>query len=186
MKLDKQYNKVYTNLEDFIKDNAFGLPSVGELERIYNELPEVFEYDSKADTLEHIKKVNKYLIGAATELLRRAQVHDESKLYSPEVDLFDKMTPKLKNLTYGTQEYKDSLSELKPALDHHYLFNSHHPEHYENGIDEMNLFDVIEMFFDWKAAGERNKGGSMEKSIEVNKDRFKMSEQLVNIFKNTI
>lgn len=186
MKLDKNFNKVYTNPADFVEDNAFGLPSAGELEKIYNELPEVFEYDSRADTLEHIKKVNFYLIEASKELLRRAQVHDESKLGLIEKPLFDEMTPRLKSLIYGSQDYKDSLAQLKPALDSHYASNSHHPEHYENGIDGMNLFDIVELFFDWKAAGERNKNGSMEKSIEINKDRFKMSEQLVNIFKNTI
>lgn len=186
MKFDKQYNKVYTSSRAFIIDNAGGLPSSGELERIYNELPEVFEYDSKADTLEHIKKVNQFLIDASIELLKRAQNHDESKLYSPEKVLFDEMTPKLKNLVYGTDEYKASLEKLKPALNHHYRNNTHHPEHYDKGIDGMNLFDIIEMFCDWRAAGERNKDGSMEKSIEINKDRFKMSEQLVNIFKNTI
>lgn len=41
------------------------------------------------------------------------------------------------------------------------------------------------MFFDWKAAGERHKDGNILKSIEINKDRFGMSEQLVDIFKNT-
>jgi hypothetical protein len=35
------------------------------------------------------------------------------------------------------------------------------------------------------AAGERHTGGSIEKSIEVNKDRFKMDAQLTDVFKNT-
>lgn len=186
MKLDKKYNKVYTNIEDFIKDNYAGLPSEGELERIYRSLPDVFEYDSKGDTLEHIKKVNEYLIDASLELLTRAKYHDTSKMFSPEKSLFDVMTPKLKNLVFGSEEYKQSLAQLKPALDHHYKNNRHHPEYFENGIDGMNLFDIIEMFYDWKAAGERNKGGSVDKSIEINKDRFKMSDQLVNILKNTV
>lgn len=186
MKLDKRNNKIYNTFEEFSEYNKFGIPSKDDLEKIYNSLTDVFEYDSKADTLEHIKKVNEYLIDASMRLLRRAQVHDESKLGLIEKPLFDEMTPLLKNLTYGSQEYKDSLLRLKPALDAHYASNTHHPEHYKNGIDGMSLFDVIEMFFDWKAAGERNKDGSLEKSIEINKDRFKMSEQLVNIFKNTI
>lgn len=41
------------------------------------------------------------------------------------------------------------------------------------------------MFFDWKAAGERHADGNIYKSIEINKDRFKLSEQTVDIFKNT-
>ena len=88
-------------------------------------------------------------------------------------------------LSYGTDDYKESLSRLKVALSHHYENNSHHPEHYENGVDGMNLFDLIEMFFDWKAAGERHADGNIHKSIEVNKDRFNISEQLASILNNT-
>jgi hypothetical protein len=66
-----------------------------------------------------------------------------------------------------------------------YQKNSHHPEHYENGVNGFDLFDLMEMFFDWKAAGERHADGNIYKSIEINKDRFKLSEQTVNIFTNT-
>ena len=46
-------------------------------------------YDSKADTLLHIKRVNELLGLAAMELIMRGQVHDNSKLLSPEKELFD-------------------------------------------------------------------------------------------------
>lgn len=143
------------------------------------------KYDSTKDTLLHIKRVSELLSLAAIELLTRGQEHDQTKLGSPEKELFDEYTPKLKDSTYGSDEYKANLKELEPALKHHYLNNSHHPEHYENGINGMDLFDLVEMFFDWKAAGERHADGNMEKSIEINKDRFKMSDQLVDIFRNT-
>jgi len=144
------------------------------------------EYDSKADTLLHIKRVNQLLTEASTELIRRANIHDNSKLESPEKELFDEYTPKLKNCTYGSSEYKDFLSGLKVALDHHYKNNSHHPEHYENGVNGFDLFDLMEMFFDWKAAGERHADGNIMKSIEINKERFKLSDQVCDIFKNTV
>ena len=60
---------------------------------------------------------------------------DNSKLESPEKELFDEYTPKLKDCTYGSDEYKEFLKGLKVALDHHYANNSHHPEHYENGVN---------------------------------------------------
>jgi hypothetical protein len=142
-------------------------------------------YDSKVDTLLHIKRVAELMTKASSELIRRANIHDNSKLKSPEKELFDEFTPKLKGCTYGSDEYKDYLKELKVALDHHYKNNSHHPEHYENGINGFDLFDLIEMFFDWKAAGERHADGNIYKSIEINKDRFKISEQVCQIFKNT-
>lgn len=114
------------------------------------------KYDSKADTLLHIKRVNQLLTEAASELIRRANVHDNSKLESPEKELFDLYTPKLKNCTYGSDEYKEFLKGLEVALNHHYANNSHHPEHYENGVNGFDLFDLVEMFFDWKAATERH------------------------------
>ena len=143
------------------------------------------KYDSTKDTLLHIKRVNELLSLAAIELLARGREHDNSKLESPEKELFDEYTPKLKDSTYGSDEYKANLKGLEPALKHHYMNNSHHPEHYENGINGMDLFDLIEMFMDWKAAGERHEDGSMERSIEINKDRFKLSDQTVDIFINT-
>ena len=143
------------------------------------------KYDSKADTLLHIKRVNQLFTESASELIRRANVHDNSKLESPEKELFDEYTPKLKDCTYGSDEYKEFLKGLKVALDHHYENNSHHPEHYENGVNGFDLFDLIEMFFDWKAATERHVDGNIMKSIEINKGRFELSEQLCKIMKNT-
>jgi len=142
-------------------------------------------YDSAADTLLHIKRVSELLSISATELLKRGSQHDDSKLKDPEKPLFDKMTPILKNLKYGSPEYHESLKELNVALHHHYANNSHHPQHYANGINGMNLFDIIEMFFDWKAASERTANGSLEESIKVNSERFDMSPQLTEIFENT-
>jgi hypothetical protein len=115
----------------------------------------------------------------------RAFRHDDSKLKSPEKECFDEVTGALKALTYGSLEYKEQLAKLKPALDHHYANNSHHPEHYDNGIDGMSLLDLIEMLCDWKAAGERHADGSMQRSLTVNQSRFKISEQLQSILWNT-
>jgi len=107
------------------------------------------DYDSKVDTLLHIKRVAELLTEASTELLRRATIHDNSKLESPEKEIFDVMTPKLKGSEYGSPEYKEMLKELGVALEHHYAKNSHHPEHYVNGVNGFDLFDLVEMFFDW-------------------------------------
>lgn len=142
-------------------------------------------YNSESDTLKHIKRVNELLLFAAQDLIKRAMNHDDSKLEEPEKSKFDEMTPKLKGLTYGSDEYKASLAELGVALKHHYENNSHHPEHYENGIDDMDLLDLIEMFFDWCAASERHANGNIYTSITQNEGRFGMSEQLVHVFQNT-
>lgn len=144
------------------------------------------QYDSTVDTLLHIKRVSQLLTQAATELINRANIHDDSKLQSPEKELFDEYTPKLKGCTYGSDEYKEYLKGLKVALDHHYANNSHHPEHYEDGVNGMDLFDLMEMFFDWKAASERHADWDIMRSIQINKDRFGLSDQVCSIMRNTV
>lgn len=142
-------------------------------------------YDSTEDTKKHIYRVQ-WLLGRCMRNLRlRQNAHDKSKLEDPEKTIFDEMTPKLKNSIYGSEEYKSFLESMKPALDHHYALNSHHPEHYPNGINGMSLLDLLEMLCDWKAAGERHANGSMERSLEINKDRFKISPQLQCVLENT-
>jgi len=142
-------------------------------------------YDSKQDTLDHIELVTKLMEVFQVGLSVRAEKHDQSKLSPDEKPIFDEMTPKLRGSTYGSDEYKMFLATLAPALKHHYTENRHHPEHFENGITGMTLFDLVEMFCDWKAASERHANGSLEKSIVINKDRFKISDQLATIFENT-
>ena len=142
-------------------------------------------YDSAPDTLDHIGRVRYYLGECIETLGRRADAHDASKLRSPEKEAFDVLTPRLKGLTYGSDEYRACLKELKPALDHHYAANSHHPEHYPNGVDGMSLFDVVEMLMDWKAASERHANGDIWQSIEHNVGRFGLSDQTAAILRNT-
>ena len=144
--------------------------------------------DSTKDTMAHKQKVLDYATDFCGELLERAKHHDDSKLESPEKEKFDLVGTKshLSKSVYGSEEYKKSLEMLGDALKHHYEANSHHPQHYPDGIDGMDLLDLVEMYVDWKAAAERNKGGDLSKSIEMNRERFKMSDQLYHIFKNTV
>jgi len=143
------------------------------------------KYDSREDTLKHIARVKELLSGLCKDMLIRGEVHDASKLESPEKEVFDEVTPLLKTLTYGSQEYKDSLAKMGPALDHHYANNRHHPEFFVNGIEDMNLVDIGELLCDWKAASERHANGDIMKSIDINAARFNLSPQLVKILKNT-
>jgi hypothetical protein len=49
----------------------------------------------------------------------------------------------------------------------------------------MTLMDVVEMFFDWMAAVERHDNGDINRSIEINKDRFGYDDMIASIFRNT-
>jgi len=136
------------------------------------------------NTERHIKRVQELLEDVCKELNLRGIFHDQSKLEDPEKEMFDSAT-ELKTLEYGSTEYKQALTELGPALKHHYKCNRHHPQHFKNGISDMTLIDLIEMFVDWKASSERHETGNIYNSIDINKDRFKMSDQLAKIFKKT-
>jgi len=145
------------------------------------------KYDSWKDTFEHVKNVQAKLLMVIAHLMDRAWKHDASKFESPEKEYYDKFSPKLRTTEYGSQEYKDYLVKMQPGIDHHYQNNSHHPEFYVDGVDGMNLIDLMEMLCDWKAAGERHKTKptNIIKSIEINAERFHMSEQLKQILLNT-
>lgn len=172
-------------------------------------------YDSRPETIEHIMRVRELLYIVQNKLEARGFAHDQSKLGPEEKPIFDRVTGRLKGMTYGSDEYRASIAELGPALVHHYANNSHHPEHYQkdvciicfaefpagskavcdrcgNGqfstepnVDGMSLLDLIEMLCDWKAAGERHADGSIVRSLTVNKTRFKISDQLQSILENT-
>jgi len=143
------------------------------------------KFDSEASTRKHIAQVGKYLCEVINELTSRIIGHDASKLSEEEKDIFDKYTPRLATSTYGSDEYKTFLKEMKPALDHHYKVNKHHPEcHWINcdsGLNKMNLIDIIEMLCDWKSATLRHDDGDIYKSIEMNQKRFGYSDELKDI-----
>lgn len=146
----------------------------------------MINYDSSLDTLLHINRVRHYLYILMYELITRSENHDRSKLEFPEKECFDIITPRLKNTTYGSDEYKSTMKEFKTELDHHQKNNSHHPEFYDNGIKGFDIVDLLEMVCDWKAASERHSDGDIMKSIEINKNRFNYSDDLVSILQNTV
>jgi Family of unknown function (DUF5662) len=142
-------------------------------------------YDSRPATLAHSQRVGELMIQMIKEALDRSTCHDRSKTESPEVEIFDEFTPKLNDLTYGSDEYKQALKDMGPALVHHYANNAHHPEHHSNGLNGMTLVDLIEMLADWKAATERHADGNLYSSLIINQKRFNMSGQLFDILINT-
>lgn len=137
------------------------------------------------ETNEHISNVYNILKHFSRQLIRRGVEHDTSKFSDTEAELFVEYTPKLKASTYGSDEYKEFLKGLKPALDRHYMVNRHHPEHFRNGIAGMNLVDVMEMLCDWKAATLRHDDGDLMTSIKLNQSKFGYSDELKSIFVET-
>jgi hypothetical protein len=142
-------------------------------------------YDSRPETYKHIQRVQHYMGIVVRDLTNRLLRHDQSKLSAPELSAFDEFTPKLSECTYNSEQYKGYLAAMRPALNHHYAKNDHHPEYFEEGIQGMDLIQLIEMICDWCAAVERHKDGDIQRSIAQNKERFGYSDELRQILSNT-
>ncbi len=144
--------------------------------KILNNTIEINGEDKKILTIDEI----------INELQKRKEEHDKSKMLEPEKSLFDIWTPKIRTITYGSPEYKKVLKELKPALDHHYSIYRHHPEHFENGINDMHLVDLCELIPDWDASSKRYDNDNIYKNVDLNSKKFEYTRCLSLIFKNTI
>jgi hypothetical protein len=141
---------------------------------------------SAEKTLRHIARVQELLSEAAVELLRRGAVHDRSKFDPTEAEplaQMDELIAREGNVPFGSPEYEARKALLGPMLKHHYTANSHHPEHFENGVNGMTLFDVVEMFVDWKAASERGEQSSM--ALAKACEKYAIAPQLADIMRNT-
>lgn len=157
-----------------------------DLSRFRGNTMEPVPYDSRPDTYEHIAQVRALMLGVVERLLWRAHEHDQSKLETPEREMFDEFTPKLRNTTYGSPEYKANMSAMGEGLKHHYVNNRHHPEFFgEMGFRGMSLLDMVEMLCDWKAATMRHADGDLDRSITVNAERYGFGPEIEGLIRNT-
>src|SRR5579885_144210 len=137
------------------------------------------------DLVDHKARAAAYLQSVACDLFRRAAVHDNSKYAPEEFEAYEEAFPELQQYAYGTDEFRAALRKIKPAIAHHYQANDHHPEHFEGGANDMNLIQLLEMLCDWLAASERSQT-DFSHGLEMNKERFALSDQLFAILKNTV
>lgn len=146
-----------------------------EKERLTNE-----------DTRSHIMQVNRNIHKMIVELINRGDIHDASKLERPEVTGLSEKNDDLPQLSYQSPEYIKNRNDLASTLTHHYARNRHHPEHWKNGVSDMNIIDLVEMLSDWAASAIRHNDGNLRKSIEANAVRFNINPQLAKILENSI
>ena len=144
------------------------------------------KYDSTPDTLVHIKNIQMvFNLIIIPELIKRAKGHDVSKLESPEKETYDKYIPLLRSAKYGTDEYnKIRESMAKEGLSHHYSVNRHHPEHFKDLVNGMNLVDFVEMICDWFAASLRSDTSFIE-GLKPNQEKYDLPDMVMSIIKNT-
>src|SRR6266487_1604582 len=141
--------------------------------------------DYVKDLVDHKQRVAYYMQAVANDLFRRAAVHDNSKLSPEEFEAYDEAFPNFKKYAFGTEEMQAVYDRIRPALQHHFQANDHHVEHFEHGIDDMSLVQLIEMLCDWLAASERSQV-DFSTGLEMNRKRFHIDDQLFGILKSTV
>lgn len=119
----------------------------------------VNSYEHIMDTLIHKQyvihgciKLIKYLYkngkqDLALELAKKCSIHDNSKLETPEFELFSGLPlekESMKNPNQGIDK------EVEDVISVHWKNNTHHPEHYSS-YKEMSEIDIMEMVCDWYA-----------------------------------
>lgn len=138
------------------------------------------------DLTAHKHLVSESLGDMMRDLLKRAETHDNSKYSHEERDIYEQVTPLFQGVKYGTPEHEVVKAKLGPALDHHYQHNDHHPEHFENGIAQMDIMQLCEMVADWYAAIRRDPNAHFEESLQKLKDKYHLHPQLFSIITNTV
>lgn len=133
----------------------------------------------------HIENVRNKLSTLRDEIQERALHHDESKLKSPEAELWERMDLEPR-YAYGTKEYFDKVKRNKLLFDVHYENNRHHPEHYPNGVEGMNLIDLLEFVCDITSYRQILKVQDIIELMDIQSKRFGIDEQLRQILVNTV
>lgn len=141
--------------------------------------------DTVQYVLDHKNAVRKRLTYLANQLLERAEHHDDSKLKFPEILWLSEMD-KEPRYPYGTPEYADKKKRWKELFEHHYKYNRHHPEHFVNGVEGMSLTDLCEYLIDISSYQNVMHPEQVMELLNGQAERFKLSEQLNQILKNTL
>lgn len=144
------------------------------------------QYKTFSKIYHHKYLVLKELTKICQELMKRMETHDDSKFDDEEFPLYVQASEELENVEYGTDKYIEITDKYKNISSSHLKKNRHHPEYHTEGINGMNLVDVIEMLCDWKAANAREKDVNILQSIDINAKRFGIDDQLKKILINTV
>ena len=146
-------------------------------DKIINHISETMLH--KSFVIQACLKMSKYLrsignIELAILLLQRANIHDNSKLVGPELELLSSL--------HGNQNAfinpNVQLSEHeKEIIEKHWENNRHHPEHFEN-IEDMNELDIIEMVCDWYARSMQYKTDFLSFVVSRQESRFHFPNEM--------
>lgn len=133
----------------------------------------------------HISRVRRHIDIFIQLLLKRAINHDKSKLEEPEISWWKEMD-KEPRYPYGSEEYKQKIKRWDKVFKHHYKYNRHHPEHYDYGVSEMTLVDIVEMMCDWLGYKDTITISEALKVCDEQMKRYNISDDVRQIIFNTL
>ena len=133
----------------------------------------------------HISRVRKHMNTFVQLLLKRAINHDKSKLEEPELSWWKEMD-KEPRYPYGSEEYKQKIKRWDKVFKHHYKYNRHHPEHYDYGVSEMTLVDIVEMMCDWLGYKDTITISEALKVCDEQMKRYDIPDDIRQIIFNTL
>lgn len=152
-----------------LKKNIYLYNSDDLVSKILSNTIVIIPIDMKYDTSIEIEILNIII----RKLTKKIINHDNSKIeHIPEFNLYKNVVYKLDGLEYGTKEHTEAKQELDQGFEIHCINNRHHPEHFNSeGIEGMDMYDIIEMIIDWCSAalcrGFKYKLSSLYKRIET-------------------
>lgn len=134
----------------------------------------------------HKSSVRKRLLFIASELQKRAEHHDDSKLEYPELGWLVAMD-KEGRAPYGSEAYFEKMKRWDCFFKHHYDKNPHHPDHYTaEGTHGMTIVDIVEMMCDVISYCDELPSTKAFEIINEQAERFGLSDELASILKNTL
>lgn len=113
-------------------------------------------------------------------LLQRANIHDNSKLVGPELELLSSLSEDKAGFTDPSIQLT---SQQKKIIEYHWANNRHHPEYFKD-VSEMSELDILEMVCDWYARSEQYATDFLSFVVSRQENRFhfpaEMFEKIYN------
>ena len=121
----------------------------------------------------------------ARELISRGRTHDNSALGSPEIEVYHRFFSEYRKYKIGDPRKDEVFAQMAEAIGHHFQYNDHHPEHFENGINDMDLIQLMQFTADIMSWSEQEQVDIFE-ILPMIRDKCGMVDQVYNLICNTI
>ncbi len=142
-----------------------------------NDFDELIKY--------HKEKMEEKLLFVSEEFSKRSKEHDNDKIENKEVyNVYKEYFPKLKKFPFGSKEYNDFERKYFDKAHQIHAQNRHHFYSNRNNLEDVNLFDLIEVIIDISESAKQY--GDYNKTMESLKNKQILNYDLEELIKNTL